>query len=1550
MSNEPNQPEQKITFDNKEKSDNKKKSDYKEKSDNKEKSDKEDEKKQLNKKKPNIPNTLTIYIKTRIPNHNNLLYDPSMTVPETKSHTVYFDPLVKYSKWAIKNIPSNAPPDSKYTQFFEANQFDSLINRCINSIFNFQKKLDLNEAIKEGVIDNNINLTIKSLFKKDGFFKGKGLFYINKRPYTILGRSWNKKWDVDTKPNNKLLSPYANLSYKDATNQAEKELEEFKKSYPNATGSANIKNEKIKDELKNGIEFKETIKDKMISNLKIAEEAQYVSDVQADEEAFIIPNFPVLFTNEMDINTDPISFSLLMDKDEFIKFIENSKNESSNLLIKKYGRYIEIKKKLYENINEYDQTRIIINYIQEQYRITVDNIFYILVSDNEIDRQQTLDRNEEYDIIDDNVDLNYTQKGVEKRNFDESQQEYLELFKKNLTMVPNLCEELFDFQVQIMKQIVKLADKLLEIFENQRDYFNSIVDFLKEYKKVYALTIEYPNEKPDLAFDCIDTDIRIYELLSAEILKEKEEEECKKYSDTENCENYFKTINIFKEKVKKIKKDEQLLYSSNIDEITQMYIDNPFLLITSREQLNIYYATISMSYNINQLNIWKIYYNQTEKLVTKMIKYYFKFMEKMITFKEKNPNITYENLIERYPTFSGITPKKDIIKAEVLKWLSKKINSNQKIEWKLVNDDNIPIIPDKTETNKADFKYEEKYIELFKLEGHLYDCIVLITNLLEIKCRRLHSVYIAENNVTNMDLIMLKLYFIYYNSLILYEVYDNDANTYDMFDELIELDNKLENKLFYPDDDRTQYIDLNNYKNNRNLRVKNVMFIVPPSNLLETNKLRFDNIRVEIKKIGDDVFFQSQKKKYIIAVLKNFTEYQKQYEKILHPKISKQGIINKCNELLDGFNDFCDLTQLVTFTYFNEEINTKNIDIDKTIKFNKYVLEINETLLGNTSNDIIDQWFIYKNNYITGTGDYIFLTCIKNILNKELKRLNAITVNFYTDIDRENAVKQFTVESLQRLIEDNNIPYTIQDIIILFKNVLDIHIYTILYDDINRLITIDENIDDPLYENYHNIIFLLRNHDSSSYQIISNYEGRCMFDDSMILFFSLWYQDTYVGPDGDGDYDEETIHSLSLEPEPHENLALEESKIDLPVQFSEGALLPVSPLSEPVEEDIASQSGRLSEASAPLALPVAETEIETEEKDIIKNIIKELETNVTLNNLFRKLNKEENKLTVKRDEEKRIISVPKDQLEQINRTINDINSKIVKNINDIFFKKFKFDLNLDEYFKNTFEQASKIIETYKNIPLNKLEQTIKNIDHLMSIIEQIKKIKKYTDYIQNNIFNFLNSIDDEFIETMLKNLDDIKTKMSDKKNILGRHKNDIGILQKLFDKLEIGETFTAEKIKMDTIRLTGLETYVKENLKKQLIDLDSKLVTKYNGLVDKNVRNGQILGVHERIDGTVIGGGFSNNDSESDSEDSDSDSDEYNMLVGGQRPSREYANYAQQNPYLYNRGLNPYPNPNFNPNFNPNPNPNPNFNPYPNFNTNPNFNPNTNPNFNPYNN
>ena len=38
------------------------------------------------KKDEKIPNSLIIYVKTRLPNYYKMTYDPFMTVPKTKSH------------------------------------------------------------------------------------------------------------------------------------------------------------------------------------------------------------------------------------------------------------------------------------------------------------------------------------------------------------------------------------------------------------------------------------------------------------------------------------------------------------------------------------------------------------------------------------------------------------------------------------------------------------------------------------------------------------------------------------------------------------------------------------------------------------------------------------------------------------------------------------------------------------------------------------------------------------------------------------------------------------------------------------------------------------------------------------------------------------------------------------------------------------------------------------------------------------------------------------------------------------------------------------------------------------------------------------------------------------------------------------------------------------------------------------------------------------------------------------------------------------------------
>jgi len=77
---------------------------------NKNENSNEEKKESKESKEPKIPNTLIIYIKTRIPNFYKINYEPYMTVPNSKSRTVYFDPLIEYYTSPIRNLPSGAPP------------------------------------------------------------------------------------------------------------------------------------------------------------------------------------------------------------------------------------------------------------------------------------------------------------------------------------------------------------------------------------------------------------------------------------------------------------------------------------------------------------------------------------------------------------------------------------------------------------------------------------------------------------------------------------------------------------------------------------------------------------------------------------------------------------------------------------------------------------------------------------------------------------------------------------------------------------------------------------------------------------------------------------------------------------------------------------------------------------------------------------------------------------------------------------------------------------------------------------------------------------------------------------------------------------------------------------------------------------------------------------------------------------------------------------------------------------------------------------------------
>ena len=190
----------------------------------------------------NLTNTLTILLNTRIPGKRNLLYKPQMTIPNTTSSQVWFDPRIKLKKSVVNNPQPLPPPVPQpqlprtaenryqlpsgyqrynqpytqpyynpqdqyggagetqterkeiYTQFFNRNEFNNLLLRTMNE--SPQQIPDLTTAKEEGITDNNIQITLDTLFKSDN------VIYIEGAPYTIYAHDWIiGDWQIDTRPN-----------------------------------------------------------------------------------------------------------------------------------------------------------------------------------------------------------------------------------------------------------------------------------------------------------------------------------------------------------------------------------------------------------------------------------------------------------------------------------------------------------------------------------------------------------------------------------------------------------------------------------------------------------------------------------------------------------------------------------------------------------------------------------------------------------------------------------------------------------------------------------------------------------------------------------------------------------------------------------------------------------------------------------------------------------------------------------------------------------------------------------------------------------------------------------------------------------------------------------------------------------------------------------------------------------------------------------------------------------------------------------------------------
>jgi len=200
-----------------------------------EKKSKKDNEEEISDDNLPVPNSLTIFMNTRIRNFSKIRYEPAMTIPKIKSNTVYFNPLIKLNSSIANRLPYGVSKNEKFTQFFNKNEFTGLIGRTLSSTS--QRKVNLIQATESGYIDNNIRITLDELFSPNN------VFYIKDQPYTIYSYTWNKgDWRVDTKSFEKEFPyiPYgSSLSYYNqkigsiSQSQATKELKKLQKKSMN---------------------------------------------------------------------------------------------------------------------------------------------------------------------------------------------------------------------------------------------------------------------------------------------------------------------------------------------------------------------------------------------------------------------------------------------------------------------------------------------------------------------------------------------------------------------------------------------------------------------------------------------------------------------------------------------------------------------------------------------------------------------------------------------------------------------------------------------------------------------------------------------------------------------------------------------------------------------------------------------------------------------------------------------------------------------------------------------------------------------------------------------------------------------------------------------------------------------------------------------------------------------------------------------------------------------------------------------------------------------
>lgn len=784
-----------------------------------------------------FPNTLTIFINTRIRGYPKIKYEPDMSVPKIKSDTVYFNPLIKLNKRVSLRTPPGYPENERLTQFFNKSDFNGLVGRNIAA--GFQKKYTLEEATKIGVVDNNINVTLDILFKK------YNKFYIKDKPYTIFSHEWiNGDWQIDKKGFERqiLQSTYgmglngSQQIFSVENRMADDELQRFKREHAGVVSGFAVSSgiSKFKDEYDSGIargitpvKPNSTLSPDEEAARKLAEEAakQGIPQVARNLATKKLTFQPIVnLDDEASLSNDPVSlniiYSINRNYSEDIKLNPKILDPAYQQLLQK-GEEYRVAKEMYDKsigayfslINEAKKTTPIATPVNKSSEPSATPV----ADSNDVFKNKK-NYDETVEKMNDTI-TDFNGRGLTFQNIINNPE-----VKNKLIGIITALEK---YKIQFLNSFLNSLKLLIRKTQALINYIRALYWFYSNLYVAKERQFKTQNSEKDyqniLILNIIKFDVQCYK----NIINNFESSESNPLADN------FKTL------VSEVARVEQFIKVNssgpkNYIELLQQYYLHPGLLLVNRYNYDVYMFSLLKFDFIIDLGVWKNLYRQTDVFLNSIKDYIIGSNKggEAVEGKLAIAKILLDKYNETYSEAQRDSFEKDV--------------SKLKTPLQSQNAQMIDFAFPKTTALK---QQQNDYIKLQTAITMCYDLITLYARISAIKYSREISLITSRQNLCS----------------VLSKIYTRKIKSYNQIlndDAMVRF---IPNYLFW---DSQSYIDEATLKNS----------------IAITTKAKQDN---KTKQIAYKLLMKKLNKKYHSAI------------DILIPEISKMGILEKCTEIVN---------------------------------------------------------------------------------------------------------------------------------------------------------------------------------------------------------------------------------------------------------------------------------------------------------------------------------------------------------------------------------------------------------------------------------------------------------------------------------------------------------------------------------------------------------------------------------------------------------------------------------------------------------------------------